>query len=147
MEVKKNMLWAFAFIGMVIAGSALTVYVSTEQEARDTLRAGVSLQAGACGVVNEGIIKSVESEAQISENQYIVNFALEYTINGETQREGGMIQTNNIDLKNLETVVEKECDSLWTMIQAQEKVTVVIKPENDIFNRIYNVLTKQWSNK
>lgn len=137
--------WALLF--MVAAGSAVTVYVTNEQDAIAELAKGVALVQGKCHVLS--IEKSVESEAEIASKDYEVAIELQFTKDGAYDRRITTIHSSATDDKTLKPLVAKACDSKWDAIQNEQglKKTVVIQPKASILDQWYDLAARTWQNK
>ena len=150
MDWKRNGLWIAALIGMVIAGSAITATVNSITEAQQQLGTSSNIQQIGCKVYT--IEKTATTQNEITNNDWQVTFAMEYTIDGRQTREGvktAMVKDNTEAA--VKTAVASQCEQDWANAQARHGTidTVVIQTtanDNSVLAQIYNASKKTWAN-
>lgn len=146
MDLRKNMLWAFALIGMLIAGSAATIYVSSDTAARAELEKADGMQKGECAVTE--IEKTVESIGDMETSPIYATFLLSYLDNGEQASYYGQIEVANESDATVKQAIEKECNTMWAELQHnQEPKQVVIQYQTSVKQQYYDLEEKKWKAK
>jgi len=147
--MNKIQLIGWAFLLILFSASALTMTVNSEQEAITKFAENANPTKGECSVIK--IEKITNSESEINNLPYTITYQLRYTVFNETKRDVNFFKTTDITDKSLETSVGLACDAQWnnvTSIKAsKEKLEIVIRPESNIFNRIYDTISQTWKNK
>lgn len=146
MNLKQNLVLASVFIGVLVLGTAITITVSTEEEASQKLGTAVSLEAGDCVVYS--VAKTATTVEEISRN-YKVKYGLKYTKDGEASREVRLLEAADDSDETIKPLVEKECEKIWVELQAVSEIIdrVIISPDiSGLRKQAYSVITKKWRN-
>lgn len=144
--VNKNLLWASALIGMMVLGTATTIVVSNEAEARDVLERTMIAPVPQCEIL--GVDKTVASIGEIATQPTTVNAVLSWA---EGQRVFFSIQSVSADKATIQAVVAAECNSRWIEIQptiVPEQITVQIKyNDQNVVGTIYDITARRWKER
>jgi len=136
---------------LVFAGTAigLTVTVGSELEAGNIFGTTKPIVTGQCEV--NDIVKEIRTASDLtdSKNKYVVSYTLEYHVNGKRDFVLQQIETADISTKNLEAIIKADCEKLKEKIELEgERVDkVLIRPENEIYNKLYDLATGKWESK
>jgi len=148
-NLTRNVLIVLGIIFLLTATTALTITVKTELEASGIIGTVKPIITGKCEVTD--IVKEIRSAGNLTnlDNPYIVSYTLEYIVNGERDFLMQQLKTNNISTKSLEGLVKKDCESLKAKIELEGKRVdrVIIRPDNNIYNKLYDLATGKWVDK
>lgn len=147
MELKKNLLWVFAIIGMVAVGASYTVYVDSLQEAQTEFQRNTTIEKFDC--------VQAEAPEQVMSGNYDANtpitvmFKKTVSVNGDEQESFDEITVSaSANQTQIDNAIKAKCDQQKTRLQqeqvAQEK-TVIVRYGNLITDRVYDAIKGTWS--
>ena len=140
------MLWVFALIGMLVAGSAVSIIVSSEQEAEEKLGTIPVLEFTGCKV--SSISKTATTALEISANDWEIKYFMKYKKDGVdfvTSEKTIFVKSNTEAV--VKVAVEKPCEQDWAEIQAGNEVidkVLIVPKTNPVLNQVYDVVKKVW---
>ena len=144
MDLRKNTLWIAALIGMIAIGSAITVFVTNEDDAIAELEKPVEITKEKCTI--DSIEKTAGTKAEVSSNPTIVKFRLEYFNPDYATSKGEIGVADNSDAV-IKAAVENACEQKWEEVKARKEnteKTVIIQYPNDLLNQYYDLDDKKW---
>jgi len=148
MELKKNMLWISALIGMMVIGTAVTVTFDNEADARNAVGTSVSIAKSDRGCEIMSIEKRASTADEITNNDYTITWAMWYEKDGTLTRKTGQASVKTASDLAVKAAVQAPCETAWAQAQAEGTVdSVIIKPEIGALNELYDYVARKWETK
>jgi len=146
----KKVFLAFGVLIFLTATTAITLVVKSELEASGLIGTSVPIVfEGTCQISD--ISKVIRSVGDLSDenNKYVISYSLIYSVDGKKDFITQQLKTADISTENLEKIVKIDCENLKKKIELEmgRVDTVIIRPDNEIYNKLYDLATGKWEKK
>ncbi len=147
--MEKVHLIGWALLAILFTASAVSITVNSVQEGKAALGTSTQLEEVGCKIYS--ITKTGTTSQELDED-WVVSYAMEYTIDGIQSRDGvGQTTVKTNTEQAVKTAVEPLCEAIWA--EAQTKFgtidSVMVKTtvnENPVLEQIYSAVGNSWSN-
>lgn len=147
MEFKRNLLWFFALVGMVVLGAGYTVTVGSLAEAQQEFEKPSIVDKGECEVLN---VEQVMVGNYDANTPILVTYSLSYVIGEHEDRRIYQTSAEENEKASVENKVRIECDKTWVELKntlKDNQKTVVIVTPGQVFDKIYDAVARTWKTK
>lgn len=145
--IKKNALWVFALIGMLLLGTAVTVYVSSDFEAAQAFSTTPTIEKGTCEPVTEPS-KQATTLQEWQEAKWTTHYNLHLKVNGENKTIPIRVETEQSTTEAIQTQAAIDCEAKAleeiTKIENEQKQVIWEKTATGIMTQYYDLLKKKW---